>query len=71
MGLERAAAWLNRHYTWPVVAGLFLTAVLAPVSYPVIGIIMLTAAAILVADLLRRTGRSFRDGYRGADQTDT
>lgn len=67
MGLSRAATWVNRHYTWPVVIGLVLTAILAPVSAPVVGVIMMTAAAIIVLDLLRRIGRGFRDGYRGTD----
>ncbi|MCX6398286.1 MAG: hypothetical protein NTV23_17495 [Propionibacteriales bacterium] len=67
MSLERAVAWLNRHYTWPVVIGLVLIMVLAPVSRPVIGVLMLAAAVLATADGIRRISRAFREGYRGTD----
>lgn len=67
MRLDEAARWIREHYTLPVAAALLLTSVLAPVSSPVIAALLIGGATLVVIDVLRGIGRSFRDGYRGRD----
>lgn len=58
---------MRQHYTLPIALALVLVSILAPVSAPVIGLLMLTCAALVLFDLGSRIGRSFKDGYRGSD----
>jgi uncharacterized membrane protein YdjX (TVP38/TMEM64 family) len=67
MWLDKASAWLDRYYRWPILLILGLIYVFVPMSKPGLAVVLMASGLVFWSKAIRDSYRNFRSGLHGSD----